>query len=257
MTSELQSLMDRYFAWLKDRTSLRPLGGVDDWTEITTPYLDRHNDYIQLYLRRWNGGYLLSDDGFTIRDLEQSGCKVNTQKRQQLLRATLAGFGVQQRQDALEVHASAQNFPMQKHNLIQAILAVNDLFYMAVPMVASLFFEDVTDWLDLSNIRYTPDVSFTGKSGFNHHFQFVIPKSTHQPERVVEAITRPTKGEAENFIFRWEDTKEARQLNSKAYAILNDQASQVPQPVIDALASYEVRAVPWAERELLREELAA
>ena len=255
MTNELQPLMNRYFAWLKDKTSLRQLD--DGWTEITTPYLDRHNDYIQIYIRRQNGGFQLTDDGFTIRDLEQSGCKLDTPKREQLLRATLAGFGVHNQKGILELNTSTQTFPMHKHNLIQAILAVNDLFYVAVPLVASLFYEDVTNWLDLSGVRYTPDVTFTGKTGFNHHFQFVIPKSQAHPERIVEAITRPTKAEAENFIFRWEDTKETRQPNAKAYAILNDQGQRVSQLVVDALANYDVRAVPWAEREAVKEELAA
>jgi hypothetical protein len=53
---------------------------------------------------------------------------------------TLNGFGVGMNQDALEVHATAQTFPLRKHNLIQAMLAVNDLFYLAKPIVASLFF---------------------------------------------------------------------------------------------------------------------
>ncbi len=254
MTNELQPLMDRYFAWLRDKTSLHQVN--DEWVEITTPYLDRHNDYIQIYVRRQGNAYLLTDDGSTIRDLEQSGCKLDTPKRQQLLRVTLAGFGIQDRKGALEITTSAQNFPLHKHNLVQAMLAVNDMFYIAVPMVASLFYEDVTDWLDLSNVRYTPEVSFIGKSGYSCHFQFVIPKSSIQPERIVEAINRPTKGEAENFIFRWEDTKEARPSNAKAYAILNDQSLSVPPQVMDALRRYEVQPVPWAERESVKEELA-
>ena len=45
------------------------------------------------------------------------------------------------------------------------MLAINDLFYLAVPVVASLFYEDVVAWLDLHEIRYTPKVKFTGKSG--------------------------------------------------------------------------------------------
>jgi hypothetical protein len=41
------------------------------------------------------------------------------------------------------VHASPDNFPSRKHSLVQAMLAVNDMFYLAVPMVTSLFYEDV------------------------------------------------------------------------------------------------------------------
>ena len=76
----------------------------------------------------------------------------------------------------MEVRASKDNFPMHKHNLVQAMLAVNDLFYLASPIVSSLFLEDVIAWLDENEIRYTPSVKFTGKSGYDNLFDFVIPE---------------------------------------------------------------------------------
>jgi len=162
MIQDVQKLLDQYLVWLKDKTQLRQL---NDWVEITTPYLDRHNDYIQIYAKKEDNGYLLTDDAYTIEDLKQSGCKLQSPKRQDLLKMTLNGFGVKLHNNALQVHASPDNFALRKHNLVQAILAVNDMFYLAVPMVASLFYEDVVSWLDLYDIRYTPKVKFTGKTG--------------------------------------------------------------------------------------------
>ncbi|MGI9073951.1 MAG: DUF1828 domain-containing protein [Bryobacteraceae bacterium] len=66
--AEIEKLLNDYRAWLKDKTTLRELNG--DWIEITTPYLDRHNDALQIYARGENTGYLLSDDSYTIHDLE-------------------------------------------------------------------------------------------------------------------------------------------------------------------------------------------
>ncbi|MGC2601526.1 MAG: DUF1828 domain-containing protein, partial [Rhodomicrobium sp.] len=62
--AEIERLVDRYRSWLKDRTKLKSVHS--DWVEITTPFLDRHNDYIQLYVKKENGGYRLTDDGHTI-----------------------------------------------------------------------------------------------------------------------------------------------------------------------------------------------
>ena len=125
--------------------------------------MDRHNDDAQIYVRRDDGGFLLTDGGGTIEDLRSSGCDLETQKRKDLLAATLNGFGVQREGDALVVKATPQTFSLRKHNLVQAMLAVNDLFYLAVPVVASLFLEDVTAWLELHEIRYTPNVKFSGE----------------------------------------------------------------------------------------------
>ncbi len=254
MIDEVQTLLDQYWAWLRDKTTLRQ---VEDWIEITTPYLDRHNDRLQIYARRRDGGFLLTDDGYVLTDLEQSGCKLDSAKRQALLKMTLNGFGVQLSGQALEVHASSDNFALRKHNLVQAMLAVNDLFYLASPVVASLFYEDVVAWLDLSEIRYTPKVKFTGKSGYDHLFDFVIPRSRQQPERIVRAINRPSRDTAQAMAFSWIDTREVRPPESRAYAILNDSGHPVSESVLDALRNYDVRPVLWSGREQVRQELAA
>lgn len=254
MMQEIQKLLDDYVAWLRDKTLLRQ---IDNWVEITTPYLDRHNDYIQIYARRVNSGFILTDDGYTIDDLEQSGCKLNSPKRQDLLKMTLNGFGIQLCDNALEVHASPDNFALRKHNLVQAMLAVNDMFYLAVPMVASLFYEDVVAWFDLHEVRYTPKVKFTGKTGYDHLFDFVIPKSRQQPERILQTINRPNRDTAQAVAFAWIDTKEVRPPDSKAYALLNDSEAAIPSPVLDALTNYDVRPIPWSTREQVRDELVA
>ncbi len=254
MIDEIQKLIQDYASWLRDKTSLRQ---VDEWVEITTPYLDRHNDYMQIYARKANGGYLLTDDGHTIGDLEQSGCKLQSPKRQELLKMTLNGFGVHMSDSALEVHASPDNFSLRKHNLVQAMLAVNDMFYLAVPMVTSLFYEDVVAWLDLHEVRYTPKVTFTGKSGYDHLFDLVIPKSRRQPERILQAINRPSRDTAQALAFAWYDTKEVRPPDSKVYAILNDSEQTVSGAVLEALRNYEIHPVPWSKRQDVQEELAA
>ncbi len=232
MIDEIQKLLDQYLAWLKDKTTLRQ---VKDWIEITTPYLDRHNDYLQIYARRENNGFLLTDDGYVIGDLRRSGCELESKKRKDLLALTLNGFGVKLDGDNLVAQASSDNFALRKHNLVQSMLAVNDLFYLAVPMVASLFLEDVTAWLELVEIRYTPKVKFTGKSGYDHLFDFVIPASKKQPERILQAINRPSRNTAQAVAFSWIDTKKVRPANSRAYAFLNDSEHTLTGSVLEAL----------------------
>lgn len=254
MIDEIQKLLDQYIAWLKDKTVLRQ---VKDWVEITTPYLDRYNDYLQIYAKRENNEFLLTDDSYIIEDLRKSGCELESKKRKDLLTLTLNGFGVKLDGDALTVHASSDNFALRKHNLVQAMLAVNDLFYLAVPMVASLFLEDVTTWLDLHEVRYTPKVKFTGKSGYDHLFDFVIPASKRQPERILQTINKPSRETAQAIAFSWIDTKEVRPANSRAYAFLNDSEHTPSASVLDALKNYDLRPVPWSKRDEIREELVA
>lgn len=252
--NEIEALIDGYWRWLRDKTAVKQFG---DWTEITTPYLDRHNDYIQIYARKNGAGFVLSDDGYTISDLEQSGCSLNSTKRQEILNSILNGFGVKSNAGVIEVHATSDNFALRKHNLVQAIISVSDMFYLASPTVEAIFYEDVIKWLEASDIRFIPKVKFSGRSGFDHMFDFVIPKSRGASERIIRAINNPNRTAALNFIQAWEDTRSSRPENATPFAFLNDFEKPTPGPVTEALSNYDIKPIEWSRREQYITQLAA
>ena len=252
--SSVETLMDSYYTWLRDKTAWKR---HDAWTEITAPYLDRNNDYLQLYLKQEGDGYVLTDDGSTIEGLVAEGCSLDSPKRKALLKMTLAGFGVAEEDGRLTVRATSDTFALKKHSLVQAMLAVGDMFYLAEPHVATLFMEDVRGWLEERDVRFSPLVSFIGRSGFARKFDFLIPKSRAAPERVVKTINNPTKQAADSVIMDWLDTREVRPDSSRLYAFINDNHREVSSNVVDALSAYEVRPVLWSHREQAAGELAA
>lgn len=247
-------LVDQYAHWLKEKVKLKSIDGI---CEITTPFVDRHNDYLQIYVKATASGMLLTDDGYTIRDLEMSGFEFNTERRKNELRIILNGFGVGLRGDSLEVETRPDNFSQKKHNLIQAMLAINDLFVLAPPRVASFFREDVEKFLSLHDIRFTKDVNFIGKSGFNHHFDFVIPPSKKEPERVLRTINNPSKNNVSAMIFSWDDARKVRSENSIAIAVLNDQDREITPDTLHALKAYEIEPMAWSKRDKYAEKLVA
>ena len=247
--------MQNYFVWLKDKTVLKEID--NQWVQITTPHLDRHNDCLQIYVKKQGDGFLLTDDGYILNDLISSGCELKTPRRQSMLKTCISGFGVLLEDDQLIVHASLHDFALKKHSLIQAMLAINDLFYLATPNVKSLFIEDVGSWLDSANIRYVPMVKFSGKSGFDHMFNFVIPKSRNSPERLLQVLNAPDKKSVELLMFEWLDTRETRPADSKLFALLNDTSTTISSSTIDALRNYESTPILWTEREKARDILVA
>jgi len=243
---ECQVLVEAYIAWLKEGLSAESLQGA---CELTTPFLDRHNDHIQIYAQKTGGKIVLSDDGYILSDLRTSGVDVNTPKRRAVLEAALNGFGVRWHDNRLEVDASERNLGQRLHSLVQAMLAVNDMFVMAQPRVASLFWEDVRDFLDASDVRYNSRVKISGRTGYDHGIDFLIPKSRNRPERIVQAIGSPAKNTIGTYLFVLEDTRNARGEDSEAYAFLNNQEQEVGGDVIDALDAYSVKAVLWSQRQ--------
>ncbi len=253
--AEIEQLVDAYRNWQKDRTTVQSVHR--DWVEITTPFLDRHNDNLQIYAKSSNGGYVLSDDGQTIRDLEMSGCTIDTPKRKAILQTTLNGFGVGIENGVITTFAKTNTFPFRKHAILQAMLAVNDLFYLSSATVRNLFREDVQHWLEMNDVRFVPNIQFAGKSGYQHYFDFAIPKSKTEPERLLRAITNPNKDSALNFINAWTDTSDQREENVLPIAILNDIEKSVPTSVAEALEHYSIKQIPWSRRHESLQLLAA
>ena len=254
MISEIESLMNVYSKWIQESTSLREING---WVEITTPYLDRHNDCIQIYARSNGTKIEMTDEGYVIQDLEYSGLNLDTAGRSDALKTTLAGFGVRLNGKALETEASANDFALRKHNFVQAMLAINNLFYLASPIAPSVFYDEVSSWSNLAKVRYTENVKFTGKSGFDHRFDFVIPRSDIEPERILRAINRPTRDATHSLIFAYVDVMDSRPSDTKAFAVVNDRNNEVSAKAIEAMRHYNVYPIIWSSREQDLASLAA
>jgi len=250
---ECEQLVEAYVKWLRKGLSVEKL---EEACELTTPFLDRHNDHLQIYAVKHDGKIVISDDGYILSDLRTSGLDLNTPKRKAVLEAVLNGFGVRTDGRQILVEASQRNLGQRLHALVQAMLAVNDMFVMAQPRVAGFFWEDVKDFLDEHDIRYSPRVKISGRSGFDHAIDFLIPKSRTRPERFIQAINAPNKNTIGTYLFALGDMRDARGDGSEAYAFLNDREREVGGDVIEALEAYEVKAALWSRREDYVEALA-
>ena len=121
MTKSCKNLVNAYIEWLRQNISIKEINGM---YEITTPFLDRHNDHLQIYVKKSDGGLILTDNGQTITNLRLSGFEITPEKRQ-ILNSNLKSFGIQLIDEELVAKTTPEDFPQKKHNLIQAILYIS------------------------------------------------------------------------------------------------------------------------------------
>lgn len=241
-----QQLVESYAEWLKHGLSAT---AVTEGHELTTPFLDRHNDHLQIYAETRDGVVVLTDDGYTIQDLRDKGVDVQeTPKRVEILASTLRAFSVKLEGNELVTTATAKNLGQRIHSLVQAMLAVNDMYVMAQWRVAGFFFEDVRAFLQEHDVRYVERVKVPGRA-YDHTIDFVIPKSKKRPERYVQAISAPARDRITPFLFSLTDTREGREEPAQVYAFLNDEGKPVSDEVTQALQTYNVVPVLWSARE--------
>ena len=238
--------IDNYIKWIKDNTVEEQLS--DGWTEIATPFMDRHNDGLVIYAKEDRGEILLSDDGYIIGDMEVSGVSVG--RRMKSIVQFLRSYGVEVNDNKeLQVKANKHYYPVKQHLMLQAMMAASDMF---VPTKhgngSNIFLDDVSKFFDDNDIFPTPNAQFTGKSGYVHNVDFVIPRTRKHPERFVYAINTPNASIVMSAIFRWNDIRQARDNTTTMLALLND-AKKVPDDAITAFSNYTAKPIRWSDRE--------
>lgn len=240
-----KSFTDNYLQWIKDNTVEEQLS--NGWTEIATPFLDRHNDGLVIYAKEERGEITLSDDGYIIGDMELSGISVN--RRMKAICSFLQGYGVTVTDNnELQIKATNHTYPVKQHLLLQAMMAASDMFSPSQTLNSGeIFFEDVIRFFEDNSIIYTQDIQFTGKSGLIHKVDFIIPKGKNTSERFVYAINHPTRSNALMTVGLWEDITKVRRQESSLMAMLNDR-KEIPSEITNTFINYSAVAIPWSQR---------
>jgi hypothetical protein len=256
VTTDEGLLADSYLGWV--RRGVREEVIERGVTELTTPFLDRHNDHLQIYaVKRSPDVFLLTDDGYILGELKSRGVEARGRRRQELFAELLSGYGVSIRGAELQVEATTESLGQRVHNLVQAMLALDDMFVLAQPRVGAIFLEDVAKFLDEHEVRYSPRVKFAGKSGLDHLVDFVIPRSRNAPERVLQIVNSPRRDRIESMLFAVSDTRPTRGRDVSYYALVNDARGKVAPEVLGAFSAYEVKVQLWSGRDQIADALAA
>jgi hypothetical protein len=249
LAAEGKKLIDRYVTWLKQGYEVETGSG---YTLISTPFLDPHNDELQIFLEQEGENLKLSDDGYTLADLRDSGLEINTPKRDAHVRQILNGFGVRQEGGELVVTATPRDFPQKKHSLIQAMLAIHDLSVMGQAQVLQFFEEDVARYLQEKQVPVVRNIKLPGRSGFDHLFNFVAPAQRTRRETVLQAINHLSRDFAMSVAFAVNDVRLLRGADSfGATAIINDAETRPADEFLDALRAYGIKPFVWSNRDSL------
>lgn len=239
---DIKKLMDEYFTWLKREMTFDKIG---EYYEITVPYLDNANDYIQLYVKQVDNEIFFTDDSATLQKLKMQGFNL-TAARKTYLQSILLQYGVKLEGDELVAKVPLSGFAQKKHLFIQAMLKIEDMCSFSKKKATSLFLDDVQKFFDSAEIFYTDKVQFIGKSGFYHNYDFLLQRSKTKPERLCRAVNNPNREAMSTVLFAWNDTKPARKADSQLIVILNDR-NNVASGVEDGFANYGVNVIPFGK----------
>lgn len=239
---DIHRLLSSYYEYLNGGFEVNTISPKSH--EVITPFLDRHNDNISFYVDFMDGDVIkLSDGGETIQDLRLSGFEFGTKKKNKQLETALNGFGIFKDNDELSVTATPSDFAKKQHNIIQALISVNDMF---VPSKAGggFFYDEVENFFNSIDARYAPNISIEGKSHLSHKFEFLISRSKKEPERLIKLFNNPKKDNLRATLFTFTDLNDDRNLSDKII-IFNDSDGE-NQDITLATRELNIKLFKWS-----------
>lgn len=241
-------VMDEYLSWIKDNTVLKTLASGEG-CEIYSPFLDRHNDHLAIYiLKTTDNNFKLTDDGYIINDLEMSGMEFSSDTRKKFLSQALNAHGINKSENGeLYVNATWTEIAKKKHSLLQAMIAINDLFTLSKESVHNLFREDLYLLFTSNNIPIVNNIPIPGKSGFAHTIDFVIAERHLLPEIRVKALNNPTKQTVESTIFAFSDISSSNERSGSNLVVYNDLDNPITNSSLEAFSKYGIEAKSFSD----------
>ena len=240
---DIQNLLDDYMKWLKQKTNFKDLG---EYYEITTPFLDYSNDAIQFYVKLSGNQVFFTDDGYTLSTMASRGVHISLKKNKDVLHSIAHQYGMKIENGELIASATEKTFPVVKHLYIQGIMKIEDSLSPSVSK-GSYFIDEIKEYFSKNEIYSTSNVSFSGKSGYQHKYDFVLQKNKTHPERLCNALNNPNKSNVTSTLFSWDDTKYTRDEDSKLIILLNDSKPEAADAA-EAFRSYGVDVFKWSQR---------
>ena len=257
MIFSCEKIIDDYLKWIKDNTEIKHIK-KGEICSISTPFLDRFNDHLEIYAIKKGENVVLTDDGYTLENLKMSGLSLNSPKREQIFKTLLNSFGVKVGDNNdIYIEANISNIGQKKHYLIQALLSVDDMYTLSQENVYSLFKEDVDLFFKSNNFVYSKDIKISGKSGFDHNIDFLVPSYNQVPEKLIKTINTPKKDTAMATIFTFNDILSVRERPPKNFVIYNDSGEQqISNDAILAFNNYGVETLAWSKKDIIKQEFA-
>lgn len=240
-----------------------------DYTEIEsklvridTPFFDRHNDSLILYaIINQDETITLTDGGYILDDLEASGIFIlRSAQRKSLLKAQLLSYGVQLKTftNELTLTTDVTNFPNDKHRLLQAMLFTNDMFMVNKKQTTNVFYEDVARFLEEHNIRSFHDVSFVGRSGMTHKFEFSIPGLKEIPDKLIKTLNVPNNEMyAKALTADVHNTMDVLKRPTTFYTMINDTEKEIKPDILSLLKQEKIHVIPFSKRDDFLKELSS
>lgn len=234
---------------------------VDDYLEITTPFVYPDGDLVNVFIKILSDGKMVvSDYGETLRYLVDSDFDpTGTTKRREQFSQTITYFGLEYQNGELfkTVERNEELFGTI-FDLGQSAIRITDLLLTKRVNYIASFRDSVKTFLDENEIEYEPD--YEVKAGNESIYQLDFAIRTKRNElSLLSLVTTTSPANANAVVNRtvriWNDIRNNKSLHA-SYISLVDDSIPVWRPEMVKSLEFVSKVYSWSHRELLSKELA-
>ncbi|PTJ03438.1 hypothetical protein BU046_10835 [Staphylococcus simulans] len=252
---EIKSISKDYFDYLKKESKFIPL--ENESIEFYSPIVDYFGDSISVNISNNIDGYLLTDYGETLWNMEQFGIDLTSHKKQkkyQFLKNIIETNGLILEDNEIQKYIDRKNLPQAIHDYVLAVSEISNLAILKKDNIKSLFKDEVIQYFLNHRDTYTNvffEFKVEGKSKLTHNFEAVFPGKTTE---YVKTIKQINKNSAKNVLFDWDDVEEYRSKMYDSNARLNiitENDDEISDSVATMLSRYNVDVLPFDDKKRL------
>lgn len=248
MDFNADNLRQIYINWVK-KSDFIDLDNT--WVEIKTPFTDFTGSFISIFAKKEGNDYYLTDYGNVINELDMHNIPIIKSRKQYLNKILLCqGCSIDKNNNIFVRFNNINDFPKYKHQLIQTIINVSDLFLTSHSNNENLFTFDVIEYFDSKEISYSSrPYSLFGSSGYANNFDLNIGqiKKKGIPALHTKIINRLNDNMMRAVLLAQKDLN--LDSNEKIATVINDIDFNVAPKNITILKKNFIEVINWSERD--------
>ena len=257
----VKTIKNSYINWIRENTNFNEV--LNQTIEVSSPFMSALNENIKIYVIPNSTRYKITDDGYTLWNLESLGMNFRKgSRRESLLLNAIdrSNLSMDPKTKELFIYSTQQKLGNSMHTMIQSILTITDMLRFNTSTVRSLFFDEVNKYFDENKELYDPfpDVEIQGKSKLLHRFDYLMTLK-HKQKKLVKLINNLDKSQVERTIMGWQDTTEQRTSkyneNLKMVALINDSEKVISTEFEDAFTQYGIETIGFSDKKLVEKSL--
>lgn len=250
-----RDIATNYFDWIKNNHQFYDVNS--NTIEVQTPYLDNFGDSISLLIEKNGDNYTLTDQGYTIWNLQSNGIDVTktTSLRNQLMNSIInfesATLG--DNNEIIKV-SNERNLSQSIHEMTQVLIRLSDLSFTHSNRVRSIFYQEVMDYFAENNTTYNyfPSFYITGKSQLKHKIDYLFFNSNRE-RKLVKVQNSLNKNSVDSVLISWLDTSSHRlehygENTTLDVIVSGENFGQIKDEYIQALHEYNIGIVNFDDK---------